>query len=138
MKAVWFKWVWVWFYEWNTQQLNFNWYYSFLHEKRYHARIRTHEWWIKLYCVLMYLCISECNHLDIREEFKRKRLKRVTSYIFGFQPTLPCQLVTYNLVTFFSKVQTHPTLRISDIKSNFFLLSEIIYSYQVGMGFEIE
>ena len=46
--------------------------------------------------------------------------------------------MTYNLVTFFSKVQTHPTLRISDIKSNFFLLSEIIYSYQVGMGFEIE
>ena len=46
--------------------------------------------------------------------------------------------MTYNLVTFFSKVQTHPTLRISDIKSNFFLLSEIINSYQVGMGFEIE
>ena len=41
-------------------------------------------------------------------------------------------------MTFFSNVQTHPTLGISDIQSNFFLLSEIIYSYQMGMGFEIE
>ena len=41
-------------------------------------------------------------------------------------------------MTFFSKVQTHPTLGISDIQSNLFLLSEIIYSYQMGMGFEIE
>ena len=82
--------------------------------------------------------IAESEIRNHKGRVQKKRLKRVTSYIFGFKPTLPSQLVTYNLVTFFSKVQTHPTLRISDIKSNFFLLSETIYSYQVGMGFEIE
>ena len=30
----------------------------------------------------------------IREAFKKKRLKRVTSYKFGFKPILPSQLVT--------------------------------------------
>ena len=65
----------------------------------------------------------------------KKRLKRVTLYIFGFEPTLPSQLVTY-----FSEVQTHQTLRISDVKSNFFLFKIPVYisSNNVsteGMGF---
>ena len=92
-------------------------------------------------------------YYPLREAFKKKESKE---YISGFILTLPSQLVTQNLVTYFSKVQTHHNLRISDIKSNFFLLSEIIYSlfripvnqttmmkslYQIGdgvRGFEIE
>ena len=62
--------------------------------------------------------LNSCSFLPqslIQGSLQKKRLKRVTLYIFGFKPTLSSQLVTQNLVTYFSKVMTHPTLRISDM-----------------------
>ena len=39
----------------------------------------------------------------LREAFKKKRLKLVTSYIFGSKPTLPYVIVTYMANLLFSK-----------------------------------